>query len=138
METAYSDGTLTEVVNFPYDEIDRGNPLAAELEATPWDFILSEPRAKNFLHRLSRVVYEISQMPNSKLYAEAFLIAIGDEAQGGRGMTETAKRHSVSKAAVSHACVWWCNYLGKKPSQYMMSTESKESFVKSNQRKTKV
>ena len=32
METAYSDGIKTGVVDFPYEEVDRGNPLAAELE----------------------------------------------------------------------------------------------------------
>lgn len=139
---SFADGRITQTVDFPFEEIDRherGNSMNAEIESSvsPWEFLLAEPRARQLLARMNRVVVTIAQANNSKMSAEAFLIAIGDDGMIKKQITTTAKRHGVCKAAVSKACVDWCEYLGKKPSAYMRSEASKLSFKQHNTRKKK-
>lgn len=132
---AFENGEKVAVVDFDFDAVedaDRGNPLTAELERPVWEYILSEPRAAELLSKMRRVVCKIALMSNSKMGAETFLIATGDAAADGKTITGTAKRHGLTKAAVSSACVSWCEFLGKRPSEYMRGEASKITFKKSN------
>lgn len=120
-----------ESVDFDYDAVDRGNPLVAELTGAR-DKTLPE-----IMQRFRRVILQIYESNNSKKSAACFLIATGDPAADGIAMATQAKRFGVSKAAVSKSCVEWCEFLSIRPSRYMRSAESGQSFQKSNHRPKK-
>jgi hypothetical protein len=130
-ETGYVDGHLEPTVEFPYGEIDRGNPLAAELERPVRELLLE------LTGKFRRVVMHIESDSNSKKSALCFLIATGDPGAEGVKIASAAKKFGVSKQDISKCCVDWCKLLSIEPSSYMRSQTSKESFRKSNTRRKK-
>lgn len=132
MTTPYVDGHPEPAVDFDYDAIDRGNPLAAEISGAS-----THDKLVTVTEKFRRVIQEIHSARNSKKAARTFLIATGDESAQGEKITHAAKEFGVSKQDISKCCVDWCKFMGIEPSSYMRSFASKESFRKSNKRKPK-
>lgn len=130
-ESAFVDHHVEQIQHFNYDEVDRSNPLAAELtEAT-------EPKLLSTVKQFTRAIANIYFAHNAKQSALCFMIAIGDHAAQGRKIKSAAREFGVSKQAISKTCVEWCEFMGIPPSDYMRKEASKENFKKSNHRNTK-
>jgi hypothetical protein len=91
----------------------RGYPQAADDE---------------FLHDLlRRLVGELISQNNARLSLECLALVTGLSYEGD-SMTEIAKRHRVTRAAVSKRCVELTQALNLKPSRAMRSLKARQSY----------
>ncbi len=89
------------------------------------------------LQRFADLARHIQARRNAKFWWVCFLVATGDADADGRSMTQIAAEWGVGKATVSKICVSICARLGIPPSRAMLSSEARNSYKKSNRRKTK-
>lgn len=73
------------------------------------------------------VIAEILGHDNARLTAECFALVSG-LLYGGDSMAEIARRHGVTRAAVSKRCVELTELLGLRPSRAMRSLTARESY----------
>jgi hypothetical protein len=76
---------------------------------------------------IRRVVAEIICHSNARLTAECVALVSGF-AYTGSSMTEIAKRHGVTRAAVSKRCVELTELLDLPPSRAMRSLTARKSY----------
>lgn len=77
---------------------------------------------------LRRMLGEIICRDNARLTAECFAIAAGLTFSGGDSMMEIARRHGVTRAAVSKRCVELTELLGLRPSRAMRSLTARQAY----------
>ena len=81
-----------------------------------------------FLHDLlRRLVGELISQNNARLSLECLALVTGLSYEGD-SMTEIAKRHRVTRAAVSKRCVELTQALNLKPSRAMRSLKARQSY----------
>jgi hypothetical protein len=73
------------------------------------------------------VIAEILGHDNARLTAECFALVSG-LLYGGDSMAEIARRHGVTRAAVSKRCVELTELLGLRPSRAMRSLTARRSY----------
>lgn len=87
-----------------------------------------------FLHDLlRRLVGELIGQDNARLSLECLALVTG-LAYCGDSMTDIAKRHGVTRAAVSKRCVELTRALNLKPSRAMRSVEARQSYRQARMR----
>lgn len=102
-----------------------------EIASTPAHNMSSDERTW-FVVR--QVVDIIISSPNARLEAECFRLASG--LGGFDNITESniARKHGVTRAAVSKRCVRLTKILGIRPSQFMRPLEMREKYRKSRKK----
>ncbi|GAA5146320.1 hypothetical protein GCM10023213_39160 [Prosthecobacter algae] len=89
-----------------------------------------QPADTEGLHDLlRRLVGEMVSQSNARLSLDCLALVTG-LAYDGDSMTEIAKRHNVTRAAVSKRCVELTQSLNLKPSRAMRSLLARESYRK--------
>jgi hypothetical protein len=79
---------------------------------------------------LRHFVADLLSEGNTRLTVECLAIALGLSAYDGESMTTVAKRHGVSRAAVSKRCVDITERLNLPPSRAMRSTRARTIYRK--------
>lgn len=92
--------------------------------------VIPQPADTESLHEaLRRLVGEMLMQSNASLSLDCLALVTG-LAYYGDTMTEIAKRHDVTRAAVSKRCVELTQSLNLKPSRAMRSLLARESYHK--------
>jgi hypothetical protein len=82
---------------------------------------------EDLLHFVRRLVGELLGQDNIRLSVECLAVATGMSYLGD-SMTEIARRHNVTRAAVSKRCVEFTDSLGLAPSRAMRSSKARQSY----------
>lgn len=80
---------------------------------------------------LRHLVADIISEGNARLTIECLAVAVGLSAYNGESMTDIAKRHGISRAAVSKRCVDITKRLGLQPSRAMRSEAARRTYRQS-------
>jgi hypothetical protein len=88
---------------------------------------LDEPDPERLHDLLRRLVGELIGQDNARLSLECLALVTG-LSYFGDSMTEIAKRHGVTRAAVSKRCVELTRALNLKPSRAMRSVSARQSY----------
>ena len=80
---------------------------------------------------LRHFVADLISEGNTRLTVECLAVALGLSAYNGQSMTEIAKRHGVTRAAVSKRCVDITTHLNLPPSRAMRSAIARKTYQKS-------
>jgi hypothetical protein len=101
-----------------------GSDGNADIEPDP---NLSTEPENNFHGVVRTLVAEMLADPNPALAVECLSIVTGICFMG-ESMTEVAKRHGVTRAAVSKRCVQWANLLRLSPSRSMRRLTARKAY----------
>lgn len=115
-------------VSSNYSDNDAADDIAAAVHPDQ-----DEPAPDEFertLAVLRRLVGELLQQSNSKLAIECLALVTGLSYSGGT-MTELAKRHHITRAAVSARCVGLMKALNLRPSRGMRSERVRDAYRRS-------
>lgn len=96
-----------------------------EPERTPVSNAASDERVMDVLRRL---LGEVLTQKNARLTLECLAVACGLTTLQGESMTSIAKRHGISRAAVSKRCVDITEKLSLPPSRAMRSEAARKSY----------
>lgn len=107
------------------DEPDEPDPGAAPGE-TPAP-LSGEPDPERLHDLLRRLVGELIGQDNARLSLECLALTTG-LSYCGDSMTEIARRHGVTRAAVSKRCVELTRALNLKPSRAMRSLQARTNY----------
>ncbi len=94
-----------------------------EPEAAP----AGPPNMEQIWDALRRMLGEIIIRDNARLTAECFAVVSG-LSYSGDAMTQIARRHGVTRAAVSKRCVELTELLGLRPSRAMRSLTARQAY----------
>lgn len=83
---------------------------------------------ERLMDMLRRLLAEVVSQKNAKLTLECLAIACGLNLVDGDSMQEVARRHGISRAAVSKRCVDITEKLNLPPSRAMRSKEARKSY----------
>ncbi|XHR27639.1 MAG: hypothetical protein ACFUZC_17065 [Chthoniobacteraceae bacterium] len=90
----------------------------------------SENADDKILDLLRRLIAEILSQGNARLTLECLALACGLGTLQGESMTSIAKRHGLSRAAVSKRCVDITEKLNLPPSRSMRSKKARKAYRK--------
>lgn len=79
---------------------------------------------------LRHLVADLLSEGNTRLTVECLAVALGLSAYNGETMTDIAKRHGITRAAVSKRCVDITERLNLSPSRAMRSTRARRIYQK--------
>jgi hypothetical protein len=79
---------------------------------------------------LRHFVADLLSEGNTRLTVECLAVALGLSAYDGETMTDIAKRHGITRAAVSKRCVDITERLNLPPSRAMRSTRARRIYQK--------
>ena len=80
---------------------------------------------------LRHFVADLISEGNTRLTVECLAVALGLSAYNGESMTDIAKRHGVTRAAVSKRCVDITTQLNLPPSRAMRSEKARKTYRQS-------
>ena len=80
---------------------------------------------------LRHFVADLIAEGNTRLTVECLAVALGLSAYNGESMTEIARRHNVTRAAVSKRCVDITERLNLPPSRAMRSRDARKTYRRS-------
>jgi hypothetical protein len=89
-----------------------------------------ETSTRNATDVLRHFVADLLSEGNTRLTIECLAIALGLSAYDGETMTDIAKRHGITRAAVSKRCVDITQRLNLPPSRAMRSTRARRIYQK--------
>ena len=89
-----------------------------------------ETGTRNVTDVLRHFVADLLSEGNTRLTIECLAIALGLSAYDGETMTDIAKRHGITRAAVSKRCVDITERLNLPPSRAMRSTRARRIYQK--------
>jgi hypothetical protein len=89
-----------------------------------------ETGTRNVTDVLRHFVADLLSEGNTRLTIECLAIALGLSAYDGETMTDIAKRHGITRAAVSKRCVDITERLNLSPSRAMRSTRARRIYQK--------
>ena len=98
--------------------------------------MVQEPEAKpetamrDATEILRHLVADLLSEGNTRLTLECLAVALGLSAYNGETMTDIAKRHGITRAAVSKRCVDITERLNLPPSRAMRSTRARRIYQK--------
>lgn len=118
--SAHGDAADSSMMAVGSDPAEMPEPEVEEHDADHGD-----PDAVNSAVR--RVVAEIIYHDNARLTAECIALISG-LSYDGCSMTEIAKRHGITRAAVSKRCVEMTELLGLRPSRAMRSLTARKRY----------
>lgn len=102
--------------------------IAALVDHEPED--REETGTRNVTDVLRHFVADLLSEGNTRLTIECLAIALGLSAYDGETMTDIAKRHGITRAAVSKRCVDITERLNLTPSRAMRSTRARRIYQK--------
>jgi hypothetical protein len=102
--------------------------IAALVDHEPED--RGEASTRNVTDVLRHFVADLLSEGNTRLTIECLAIALGLSAYDGETMTDIAKRHGITRAAVSKRCVDITERLNLSPSRAMRSTGARRIYQK--------
>jgi hypothetical protein len=85
---------------------------------------------------LRHLVADIVREDNTRLTLDCLAIALGMRVYSGESMTEVARRHKITRAAVSKRCVDITERLNLPPSRAMRSKKARQIYRTSRLKKT--
>ncbi len=86
---------------------------------------------------LRHLVADVIKDANTRLTIECLAIALGLRVYAGESMTEIARRHAITRAAVSKRCVDITTRLNLQPSRAMRSKRARQIYRASQLTKNK-
>lgn len=86
---------------------------------------------------LRHLVADIVREDNTRLTLDCLAIALGMRVYSGESMTEVARRHKITRAAVSKRCVDITERLNLPPSRAMRSKKARQIYRTSRLKKAK-
>ena len=89
---------------------------------------LDHPHARDAIEVLRVFVADLIAAGNTRLTVECLAVALGLSAYNGESMTVIAKRHGVTRAAVSKRCVDITTQLNLPPSRAMRSEKARKTY----------
>lgn len=104
-----------------------GDDPALVPDPEPEPAAAAPPDHEQIWDALRRVLGEIICRDNARLTAECIALVSG-LSYSGSAMTEIAKRHGISRAAVSKRCVEMTEMLGLRPSRAMRSLTARQAY----------
>jgi hypothetical protein len=131
--SAHNDAAESSRARCEDEFVEEAEPIIEPALPSPPDVALphpSYPQAADdeFLHDLlRRLVGELISQNNARLSLECLALVTGLSYEGD-SMTEIAKRHRVTRAAVSKRCVELTQALNLKPSRAMRSLKARQSY----------
>jgi DNA-binding phage protein len=90
-----------------------------------------EPKSRDAIEVLRHFVADLISEGNTRLTIECLAVALGLSAYNGESMTSIAKRHGVTRAAVSKRCVDITRQLNLPPSRAMRSEKARNTYRRS-------
>jgi hypothetical protein len=88
----------------------------------------NDPHARDAIEVLRHFVADLISEGNTRLTVECLAVALGLCAYNGESMTSIAKRHGVTRAAVSKRCVDITRQLNLPPSRAMRSEKARKTY----------
>ena len=112
---------------------DMAESKLARTEAPSFEFLDSPPVAQQpnqdeIFDALCKFICEVLSQANTRLTVECLALACGMTIMEGESMTSIAKRHSVTRAAVSRRCVDITKKLNLGPSRSMRSLKARATY----------
>ncbi len=104
-----------------------GDDPALVPEPEPETAPAGPPDMEQIWDALRRMLGEIIIRDNARLTAECFAVVSG-LSYSGDAMTQIARRHGVTRAAVSKRCVELTELLGLRPSRAMRSLTARQAY----------
>jgi len=86
------------------------------------------PQTRDVADVLRHFVADLLSEGNTRLTVECLAVAIGLSAYEGETMTEIAKRHGITRAAVAKRCVEITERLNLAPSRAMRNTRARRIY----------
>lgn len=86
------------------------------------------PPMRDATEILRHLVADLISEDNTRLTLECLAVALGLSAYNGESMTEIAKRHGITRAAVSKRCVDITERLNLTPSRAMRSEMARKTY----------
>ena len=105
----------------------EGDDPALMAEAEPEIAATAASDAERIWDVVRRVVAEVISHDNARLTAECIALASGFSYEGS-SMTDIAKRHGITRAAISKRCVELTEMLDLRPSRAMRSLTARKSY----------
>jgi hypothetical protein len=93
------------------------------------------PPMRDATEILRHLVADLISEGNARLTLECLAVALGLSAYNGESMTDIAKRHGITRAAVSKRCVDITERLNLPPSRAMRSEMARKIYRKSQLRR---
>ncbi len=91
----------------------------------------SPPQMREATEILRHLVADLLSEGNTRLTLECLAVALGLSAYNGETMTDIAKRHGITRAAVSKRCVDITERLNLPPSRAMRSEKARKIYQRS-------
>jgi hypothetical protein len=88
----------------------------------------AHPYSRDVIEVLRVFVADLIAAGNTRLTVECLAVALGLSAYNGESMTTIAKRHGVTRAAVSKRCVDITTQLNLPPSRAMRSEKARKTY----------
>ncbi len=88
----------------------------------------SDAITRDAIEVLRHFVADLISEGNTRLTVECLAVALGLSAYNGESMTSIAKRHGVTRAAVSKRCVDITTQLNLPPSRAMRSEKARKTY----------
>ena len=101
--------------------------LMPEPETEPQTAATGEPDDERIWDVVRRVLAEVISHDNARLTAECIALASGFSYERS-SMTDIAKRHGITRAAISKRCVELTEMLDLRPSRAMRSLTARKSY----------
>lgn len=106
--------------------------IAAMVDPEPDEAL--PPPMRDATEILRHLVADVISEGNARLTVECLAVALGLSAYNGESMTDIAKRHGISRAAVSKRCVDITERLNLPPSRAMRSEMARRTYRRSQLR----
>ena len=103
------------------------DPALLAPEVDPEEIAAEKP-VREVSDVLRHFVADLIAEGNTRLTVECLAVALGLSAYNGETMTEIAKRHRITRAAVSKRCVDITERLNLLPSRAMRSKEARKTY----------
>jgi hypothetical protein len=116
-----------DAADSPLMRIGDDPALVPEPESEPETAPTGPPDMEQIWDALRRMLGEIIIRDNARLTAECFAVVSG-LSYSGDAMTQIARRHGVTRAAVSKRCVELTELLGLRPSRAMRSLTARQAY----------
>lgn len=100
--------------------------IAALVDHEPVD--CTSPEMAGAIETLQHLVADLISEGNTRLTIECLAVALGLSAYEGESMTDIARRHGISRAAVSKRCVDITTHLNLPPSRAMRSEMARKTY----------
>ena len=97
-----------------------------------------EPAMRDATEIIRHLVADLLSEGNTRLTLECLAVALGLSAYNGETMTDIAKRHGITRAAVSKRCVDITERLNLPPSRAMRSEKARKIYRRAQLKRNRI